>query len=296
MDNRKTVEHPFTVRNSGDSPVEITKIFSGCKCASATNLDAVIQSGKQTGIQAKIVLHGREGEQKKSFYIHYTSRNPVSKQPTNDILRLEMIGVAVPWINIVPQRIDFGNMEKEAKVSREVVVSWRAGLSFSVTNVSTTLKGFSVTTNTAPGKSARIVMTSAEPLKPGIMRGNIIALTDDPSCPRLEIPVIAVALTDIVVVPAELCIGSGGAGWASSKYIGLRSRTGKQFKILSVDVPDPGIKYAIMPMGSQGYRLELPPVQLHSDVAGDEIKIRTDLLGSEELVVPLVGPGDLKKE
>ena len=33
MDNRKTVEHTFTVRNSGDGPIEITKIFSGCSCA-----------------------------------------------------------------------------------------------------------------------------------------------------------------------------------------------------------------------------------------------------------------------
>lgn len=28
MDNRKTVEHTFVIRNTGDRPVEITKLFS----------------------------------------------------------------------------------------------------------------------------------------------------------------------------------------------------------------------------------------------------------------------------
>jgi hypothetical protein len=92
-DNRKTVEHTFTVRNLSSNPVEITKVFSGCKCASATNIDAVILPGKETGIQAKIVLHGREGVQKKSFYVHYTTLS-TSHVPTNDVLQLEMDGVA----------------------------------------------------------------------------------------------------------------------------------------------------------------------------------------------------------
>ncbi len=291
MDNRKTVEHTFTVRNCSTNPIEITKVFSGCKCASATNIDAIISPGKETGIQAKIALHGREGAQKKSFYIHYKTRDS-SNVLTNDVLQLEMDGVAIPWIRVVPGRIDFGNLEKDAKIDREIGVSWKAGLKFALTNVQITSKCLAVSMNAnQPGK---IIVSTIPPLPPGIIRGDIIVLTDDPSCPSLEIPVIALALCDIVVVPAELSVGSGG--WTSSKYIGLRSRTGKQFKIVSVEVPDPGIKYTIMPMGSQGYRLELPPVQLSSDIDGEEIKIRTDLPGSEELVVPFVSPAGAQKK
>ena len=291
MDNRKTVEHAFTVRNYSTNPVEITKVFSGCKCASATNIDAVIAPGKETSIQAKIVLHGREGTQKKSFYVHYTTRN-ASNIPTNDLLQLEMDGVAVPWIQVMPGRIDFGNLEKDAKVDREIGVSWKAGLKFALTNVQITSKCLAVSINT--NQPDKIIVSTMPPLPPGIIRGDIIALTDDPSCPSLEIPVIAMALCDIVVVPAELSIGSS-VGWTSSKYIGLRSRTGKQFKIVSVEVPDPAIKYTIMPLGSQGYRVELTPAKLSSDIAGEEIKIKTDLPGSEELVVPFVSPAGAQK-
>jgi hypothetical protein len=290
MDNRKTVEHTFTIRNISTNPIEITKVFSGCKCASATNIDAVVQPGKETGIKAKIVLHGREGTQKKSFYVHYTTHN-ASNIPTNDVLQLEMDGIAVPRIHVLPGRIDFGNLEKDARVDREIGVSWKAGLKFALTNVQITSKCLAVSINA--NQPDKIIVSTIPPLPPGIIRGDIIALTDDPSCPRLEIPVIAMALCDIVVVPAELSVG---AGWTSSKYIGLRSRTGKQFKIMSVEVPDPGIKYTIIPMGAQGYRLELPSAQLSSDIAGEEIKIRTDLPGSEELVVPFISPAGAQKK
>ena len=40
-------------------------------------------------------------------------------------------------------------------------------------------------------------------------------------------------------------------------------------------------------MGGGMHRLELPPPKLSSDVAGEELRIRTDLSGCEEVVVPL---------
>ena len=65
---------------------------------------------------------------------------------------------------------------------------------------------------------------------------------------------------------------------------------------MGVEAPDAGIKHVITPMGSQGYRIELPPPALSSDIGGEELGIKTDMAGAEELVVPFVcSGGDRKK-
>jgi hypothetical protein len=232
-------------------------------------------------VHVKIALQGRSGEQNKSFYVH-------SNDPTQAVLRLEMKGSAVPWLEVTPERLDFGNLDEGARETRDACVTWSAGQRFAVTNVRASLPQFFVETNAPPpGKSCRITVGTVPPLPRGVTRGVVVALTDDPSMPRFEIPIVAMVLSDIVIVPSELVVGPAKGGWAASRYVALRSRTGRSFKILSVEPPDPGIDCVVTAMGSMGYRIELKARELASDLAGSEVKIRTDLPGAEELIVPI---------
>ena len=65
-----------------------------------------------------------------------------------------------------------------------------------------------------------------------------------------------------------------------------RSRSGRPFRIKAVEPPDPAIRSIVSPFGPACFRIELPPVSLRSDIAGEELKILTDSPGAEELMVP----------
>lgn len=273
-DNRRTVEHEFVIRNGGASGLVVTKLWSGCPCASATVASSNVAPGGRTEVKVTVDLRGRGGEQKKSIYVH-------SNDPTQGVLRLELSGTAVPWVKVAPERLDFGNAGVDAAEARDATLSWRPGAGFSVTNVRTTERQFRAeVAPPAPDKACRITVRTVPPLPPGVTRASVVAQTDDPSCPSVDIPVVVAALTDLVVVPSELA-----AGGSEAPCLAVRSRSGREFKIVGVDVPDSVMKPVVTPMGAQGYRIRFSLPKTAG--AGEEVRIRTDLPGAEEGVVPI---------
>ena len=72
-----------------------------------------------------------------------------------------------------------------------------------------------------------------------------------------------------------------------TRYVAVRSRKKKSFKILKVEVPDDAIKVKIDPLGTSGYRCELSNIMPFPDLDGKNVIIRTDLESAKEIVVPI---------
>lgn len=88
VDNRKSVERTFILKNEGAAPLVITKIH-GC-CGASTRLgQPTIAPGTNTTLDISLSLKGRKGKVNKSFYVH-------SNDPQNPIFQLRMIGACIP--------------------------------------------------------------------------------------------------------------------------------------------------------------------------------------------------------
>lgn len=279
QDNRNTVEHVFSLRNGGDMPLHIGRVYAGCVCASATVGETTLAPGAVGTVVARLVLHGRAGLQEKAFYVH-------TDDPGTPVLRLEMTGTAMPRITVSPIRADFGSIGRDwSNATRVVTVNWPGGGGFAVTGATCSVSF--MTANVTPSSQGYRVelRLNGEP-GAGIVRGMARALTDDPACPYVEIPVAGLNMGALVAAPGELRVDRDG--WDRPLRLAVRSRNGKPFRVIGVSGPAIDLRYTCSPMPG-GYRIEVAPARA-VDLHGSELRITTDLGEGADVYVPLIAP------
>lgn len=85
------------------------------------------------------------------------------------------------------------------------------------------------------------------------------------------------ALEDVVVVPREILLPPTADNPAPiTRYVALKSRTGKTFRIIKVEPPEPGITVQYEPVTSGGYRIILGNIMPFEELHGKDMLILTD--------------------
>jgi hypothetical protein len=87
VDNRTELAHTFVIKNGGSGPLMITNIHLCCG-ATIQMGEKTIEAGKETAMEVKVSLKGRQGRVNKSLYLHSNDRN-------NPIFQLKIVGVCV---------------------------------------------------------------------------------------------------------------------------------------------------------------------------------------------------------
>jgi hypothetical protein len=83
--NTQEVGHVFVLRNTGDAPVEIGQIYSGCGCTRTQASAATIPPGGTATVEVVFNLFGRSGERNISVYVN-------SNDPVNPVCQLQCRG------------------------------------------------------------------------------------------------------------------------------------------------------------------------------------------------------------
>jgi hypothetical protein len=275
-----SVEHVFTIFNDGDAPLQIGQV-RGCCGATATIADMSISPGSNTALKVVFSLAGRGGKQNKSFYLG-------SNDPKEPYLQLRLVGNVVETLNASPRSIDFGVLEQGASTNAEVFIVCTSNLNLTVTNAVADA-GFAVEFGQGPSNNLwRITVRPASPPL-GLTRGRVTILTDHKDYPKLEIPVTVTVASDIVAVPKEIVVTeTGEKPQPVTRYVAVRSRTGKPFKILKLEAPDSDIKLSHEQIASGGYRITLANVMPFEDLNGKDLVIVTDHPQTKKVTVPFL--------
>lgn len=278
-DSDRTVEHVYLIGNIGNQPLDIGTIRGCCGATTAIGTQRLLP-GSNTDFRIDMPLQGRSGRLQKSFYIG-------SNDPGQPYLQLRLTGEVRPLVEVQPARVDFGKMEPSGKVAQEATVFSRAGEPFTITNVVATPACIAARWLNGTNRLARRIEIKVKPPMPeGVRGGEVAVLTDNPRFPKVMVPVAWDTESDMVVVPAEIRAGEPpDAGWATSRFIRLRARSGKGFKVVSVDPPDPSIQCAVTSPSTNVWQVELLPARLGADISGETLAIRTDLPGAEDVRV-----------
>ena len=94
--------------------------------------------------------------------------------------------------------------------------------------------------------------------------------------------------SDIVVVPKQIVVPAAGKDPEPVvRYAAVRSRTGKPFRIVALESPDPDIVVSHAPLGRNGYKVTLKNILPFEDLDEKKLIIRTDIKGAPAFTVPI---------
>ena len=282
MNNTESIEHTFVISNQGDAPLRIGKVRACCgaTAAIATN---IIAPGTSAALKVNLSLNDRKGELIKSLYI--TSNDP--KQP---YYQLKLQGTAIfTYMDVEPLMINFERELPDSVMETNVNIVCQSNFVLHITNVVSTVKSFTATCQASANNTHYCVtIKTVPPFTPGITRGNVYVFTDNKKYPKIDIPVMATVFSDLVVVPREILLSENSKKPEPvTRYVAIRSRSKKEFKILKVELPEPDIEVKLSPLDSDGYRCELKNILPFAELDGKHFVIITDHRDSKKITIPI---------
>ena len=279
MENTRDVDHTFILRNEGDLSLEIKQVRPSCGCTVASLSQNTIPPGGQAEVTTRLSLRGRQGPQHKLITVY-------SNDPKTPSLALYLEGTALEQIRVQPSQLFFGRITTDSSVTSTVEITVQDTNLVKITKLEPNPACLKATAeSSADGRIIRLLISTQPPIGRGTLRGNVHVETDHPKYPAMDIAVSAFVVGDITYAPEELPVLEQ-PGPQAARTVLIRSETGKSFKIASVEVPLPEIAYVTREADNGGYQVELNNIPSTRAVEGQAVRIKTDLPGAQDIVIP----------
>ena len=113
----KAQAQTFTVRNTGESAVNLLRVRSSCSCLAADFQPCTLKVGKETALTVTIPANSVSGDFSKSVFLE-------TDAPGQEFLKLTVSGTAIPAVEVRPKReVYLGRLEagKPQTVSFRVI-------------------------------------------------------------------------------------------------------------------------------------------------------------------------------
>ncbi|MFC1833919.1 DUF1573 domain-containing protein [Thermodesulfobacteriota bacterium] len=138
----------FTISNSGDEPLIISKLRSSCGCVSVVQGSKIIQPGATRSVEAEVNTRGlRAGSHRKSVFVH-------CNDPRQPITRLRLSFQVVRHIAVEPSSVAM-TLEEE-----------RAGAQFSLRATNYTGKPITIRVAPSDEADAKVAITPEQVVVP----------------------------------------------------------------------------------------------------------------------------------
>jgi hypothetical protein len=279
MDNSKDVEHAFLLKNDGNLTLEIGQVRASCGCTVASVSQKTVPPGQTTEVSARLSLRGRTGPQHKTITVQ-------SNDPEQPNYMLTLQGTAISEMQIRPNQLFFGRIASGAVVTGLVELAIESTNAVKVVKVEANTPQLSVTTEpSADGKLHSIRVITQPPLSRGTLRGNVHVETDHPKYPAMDIVVSAFVVSDLSFAPEEIAVVSQ-TNQPMTRFVILRSETGKPFQVQTVEPPLPSIQANIVPMDAVSCRIELSNIVAAPELEGKVLRIKTTMEGAQDILIP----------
>lgn len=90
----------FTVRNTGESAVNLLRVRSSCSCLAADFQPCTLEAGQETAVAATIAANSVSGNFSKAVFLE-------TDVPGQEFLKLTVTGTAIPAVEVQPKREDY---------------------------------------------------------------------------------------------------------------------------------------------------------------------------------------------
>jgi hypothetical protein len=181
----KKVEHIFTIRNSGDSPLIIKSVRPSCGCTAASITTSVISPGRTGGIKSSFDSTNFTGAVQKSIEVNTND----SRTPTST---LTLKGTVVEEILVNPKQLNLGKVRVNETARASLVLTNKGDKPLKLTSVSSPLPQFVSVVDKKllkPGESSQISVTIRPVNGDRVLSGFITIRTDHPAKAEILVPV-----------------------------------------------------------------------------------------------------------
>jgi hypothetical protein len=285
-DSSQTIEHTYTLKNVGDTTLEISNVRPSCGCTVANISERSVPPGGETKVTARLSLQGRMGQQHKSITVE-------SNDPQQPQFTLTMNGLVANTIELRPDRVIFNQMGPRDVVTQSVELVAAAGTSFKIVSVTPQTPNFAATVETLQeGTHYRLNVTPQGELPVGALYGSVRVVTDNPARQLIDVPVSTMVVGELIVAPNEIVLARQ-PDQPVTRFIVIRPGSIPKFEVEKIDPPNKDIKVQIYPFAENGYRIQLDNIIATDALNGQFVQITTTAPGMHELKVPfkVVEPG-----
>lgn len=279
--NSVEVEHNFIIRNSGNLPLVISQVRSGCGCTQAKLSQNTIEPGTNAVLSTRLTLRGVVGPKRTHIYLH-------SNDPENPVFQCQLSGSAVTDLAVTPQQVTFTYSPLSPPTEQQLIVTGKSDFTARITAIKTEGSFFHATiTSNTPGYGVIIVTpTTNAPVE--VLKGIVIISTDHPRFPQLTVPIVTSVIRDLNAYPPEIVLDTAGhAPPGNVHYIILRGREDQPFTVTNVVVIPPLFPARLHSTKPAWARLKVGPIPADGVNSGAVIRVYTDKAGASPLDIPV---------
>lgn len=286
--NATEVAHTFVLRNTGNAPLDISRVHTPCGCTTANLKTKTISPGSSVDLEARLSLAGRNGRQRKNIYVH-------CNDPAGSSYKLELRCEVTRDITCEPSRLFVGDAVAGTNPVSVVRVRSGTGISFSVTAATVSSTNRLRTAIVSPGAGTEHVVQLF--LKPGHSKDEtrindrIVIRTDHPRMQELKVPVKLYFKPRFAVSPKTMVVPKAD-GMAFTRYILVHSPRNEAFSLLRLELPSDKIEVEDQKLSASRHRIVIR--NLGHDPALDGKEFVLHLRAVDGNVTQLRVPIDMK--
>jgi len=281
-----TLSHSFSVKNTGDAVLEITKVKPSCGCTIAGQYPRTLAPGESGLLPFSINTSKLSSRFEKGITV--TSNDPVTPE-----VRLKLRGEVKQYIDIVPNNANFGRLMGEETQERVLNITNNTEKPLELTLNKPEDGGFKFELVTKePGQKFELHVKAAPPYEAGTMKGTAILTTNAEEQKSVEIIARAAVPERLDVQPQSITVSNApGADQGLSRVIRFTNYGEKPVKLLESTADDAAIKLTLnerTPGKAYTVLVELPP-NYDPGAAGKNIVLKTDDPQKAEIKIPVIG-------
>jgi hypothetical protein len=219
--------HHFKFTNTTQQPVHISGVRTSCHCATARAMKDEIPAGESSSVMVEINTHLYSGSRDFTIYVNLD-------RPYVTETRLMLKTVSRDDISMSPDAINFGTIKLGAAPSASVVIDHRSFSGWKITGVENE-NGYIQTKIEPTGNGAnsyRLVVRLREDTPAGYWHASLGLVTNDPTTPRIRVPLSVEVQGLLAVTPQTLNMGRLASDTVEKKIV---IRGAKPFKITGVE-------------------------------------------------------------
>lgn len=183
----KKVQHTFTIKNSGDAPLQIKQLSAACGCTAARPSTSLILPGRNAEIQVTFDSSDFSGKVEKTVVMASNS----ARYP-NYTFTLQ--GTVVDPLLASPRQLSLGPLTPGVAKQATITITNRSGGTVKLLSVNVTSNSLQIKTSIKkgeirPGETGTVEVSVTPRPEARIMSGYLHIVTNDPQKKEITVPV-----------------------------------------------------------------------------------------------------------
>jgi hypothetical protein len=288
----ETVKYEYSLRNTGDTPLEIVDVQPNCGCTVA-RYDHEIQAGERGRVEVLLDTSSLDGPVAKSIKV-------LTNDAANPILMLSAKADIRRLVDVQPDYLRFRHIHGEPPETRVVTVFSPGDPDFKVTAVRSPYAFLKATVREArpeerledvSGPQWRLEFTLASDAPLGGLGEHVEIDTNRAEQRRVELPVAGDVRPMLIATPAVLETGSTAPGERRSWVLEVRNLAQTPVDLTGVSSSSANLTASLEAVTAGklwNLNLELDPAGLKGQFTAT-VTVRTDSKTQPEVTIPVRG-------